>query len=105
MGFKLVCVSCRNSFSIGTDFTIEHTKNCRNCGKESHVLNQKFKPPKKKDKKRWQIVEFLIEKGFDFSSAYFPLADEKGKYIASLQVNYPQTMEDAKLFVQCFDKK
>src|SRR5690606_3033705 len=77
MGFKLVCTNCRISFSIGNDYQIEHSKRCRNCGQNAHLLHHKFKPPKKKDKKAWEIVKFLIDHGFDFSSAYVPLVNEK----------------------------
>jgi len=104
MGFKLVCTNCRISFSIGNDYQIEHSKRCRNCGQNAHLLHHKFKPPKKKDKKAWEIVKFLIDHGFDFSSAYVPLVNEKNEYWGNLQINYPKTMEEAKEFVKIISK-
>lgn len=101
MGFKLVCTNCQTSFSVGNDGQdIKNTAKCRTCGKPAHILHHKFKPPKKKDKKHWQIIEFLLQNGLDFSSASVPLIDEKNQFWGNLQVDYPQTLEEAKLFVQ-----
>lgn len=100
MGFKLVCNDCRVSFSIGNDNQVEYSKKCRNCGENAHLVHHKFKPPKKSDKKSWEIVEFLISHGFDFSSAYVPLTDCQGQYLGNLRVDYPKTMEEAKEFVK-----
>ena len=100
MGFKLVCTECRLSFSAGNETEVKHSKKCRSCGRPAHLLHHKFKPPKRTDKEKWQIVAFLISHGFDFSSAYIPLADQKAKYLGHLQIDYPQTMEEAKLFVE-----
>lgn len=72
---------------------------CRTCGKPAHILHHKFKPPKKKDKKAWRTVEFLIQNGFDFSSEYIPLIDDKNQFWGNLKVNYPDNLEDSKLFI------
>lgn len=101
MGFKLVCTNCRTSFSVGNDGQdIKNTAKCRTCTKPAYILHHKFKPPKKKDKKAWQIIEFLIQNGFNFSSASVPLVDDKNQFWGNLQVGYPQTMEEAQLFIQ-----
>lgn len=101
MGFKLVCIPCRNSFSVGNDGQdIKNTAKCRTCGKPAHILHHKFKPPKKKAKKEWKLVEILIKNGFDFSSAYVPLIDGKNQFWGNLQVGYPDNLEDAKSFIQ-----
>lgn len=98
MGFKLVCVPCRSSFSVGNELEIKNVVKCRNCGKPANILHHKFKPPKKEDKKKWELVELLIENGFDFSSAYIPFPTPGSP--VKLQVGYPQTMEEAAYFVK-----
>ncbi len=47
MGHKLICFKCRKSFSIGTDYSVEHSNVCPNCGNAMAMVDQKFKPPKK----------------------------------------------------------
>lgn len=51
------------------------------------------------------MIAFLVQNGFNFSSAYVPLVDDKGQFWGNLQVSYPQTMEEAKLFVEAFSQK
>jgi DNA-directed RNA polymerase subunit RPC12/RpoP len=46
MGHKLICFKCRKSFSIGTDYSVEHSNVCPNCGNAMAMVDQKFKPPK-----------------------------------------------------------
>jgi len=99
MGYKLVCVSCRTSFSVGNDLMeIKNKPNCRNCGKHAKILHHKFKPPKKTDKKAWERVRLLIENGFDFSSEYVGFPDEKSPI--KMRVQYPETLEETKEFIQ-----
>ena len=65
MGYKSVCLSCRKAFSQGTDFTkFQSDKLCPDCGKSMAFLSQRFRPPKKTDDKKWEVVIFLVEKGF-----------------------------------------
>lgn len=99
MGFKLVCVACRTSFSVGNDLTeIKNTEICRNCGKSAKLLHHKFKPPKKRDKKAWKRVELLIQNGFDFSSEYVPFPTENSPI--KIQINYPKTKGETLEFIQ-----
>lgn len=90
MGYKQVCFKCRKSFSIGTDSTVQHGSICPNCGDKMICVDQKFKPPKKSDDRRWEVVRYLVENGFRFQHI---LSDE-GKNITC-----PQTMKEAEDFV------
>lgn len=64
MGHKLICFKCRKSFSIGTDYSVEHSNVCPNCGNAMTIVDQKFKPPKKLDERQWEVVSFLVEHDF-----------------------------------------
>jgi hypothetical protein len=95
MGYKKVCFNCRKAFSLGTDFTIKHSSTCPECGDETSILDQKFKPPGNDDIKKWKVVEFLKNQGFIFQKVYSVI--KNGSY--SGQVKYPETMVEAKEFV------
>jgi predicted RNA-binding Zn-ribbon protein involved in translation (DUF1610 family) len=92
MGHKSVCLDCRKVFSQGTDFTkFKRDKVCPNCGKPMVFLSEKFKPPKKTDDKKWEVVSFFVENGFDYSTKiggddYF--------------ISYSETLEEAKEVVR-----
>jgi len=89
MGHKKVCFDCRKAYSInGLAFeNIQHT--CPECGLKAVIINHKFRPPKREDIKLWDLAKFMVDHGF-----YFGHVVENGVY-----VNYPVTMEDAKIFV------
>ena len=90
MGYKSVCLNCRKAFSQGTDYTnFQRDKLCPDCGNSMVFLSAKFRPPKKRDNKKWEVVEFLVENGFYYESIY------DGGYVI-----YPETMKEAKEFVE-----
>tara|TARA_R110002050_G_scaffold204327_1_gene339514 strand:- start:47 stop:349 length:303 start_codon:yes stop_codon:yes gene_type:complete len=94
MGYKNVCLNCLRVENLGTDYENFRTGNCPECSSEMIFVNHKFRPPKKNDKKRWELVKFLIARGFNFQS----VSDENGIY-----VTYPQSIEEAKEFVKKYE--
>jgi len=88
MGHKSVCLNCRKAYSQGTDFTkFKKDKICLDCGKPMVFLNEKFKPPKKADDKKWEVVKFFVENGFNYSTKI----GGNGFFIS-----YDETLEEAK---------
>ena len=55
------------------------------------LMPHRFRPPKKLDLKKWEVVEFLVLKGFKYGHVYRSV----GKY-----AKYPETMKDALEFVE-----
>ena len=94
MGHKKVCFNCRKAFSLYKNNAEAINLVCPECGEACRVLNQKFKPPKRDDLQKWEVVKFLVDSGFVFQNVYKEVT--KGVY---LQIPYPQNMPDAKEFV------
>ena len=92
MGYKTVCLNCRKAFNQGTDFEKFHIGNCPECGKLMLQVDQKFKPPKTADVKKWETAQFLIAHGFVYQRIY------ENKY-QSPYVKYPENLKEAKEFV------
>ena len=98
MGYKSVCLDCQKAFSQGTDFTkFNVDKVCPDCGKPMTFLSEKFKPPKKTDNKRWKVVKFFIENGFDYST--------KIKIDGDIFIGYDETLEEAKEVVRKYKEQ
>lgn len=95
MGHKAVCIPCRVSFSQGNDAESHISDKCPQCGGSMILLSQKFKPPKKKDDEKWEVVALLIEKGFHYSSAYRKLEDN-----LFVRADYPEKLRDVEDFVK-----
>ncbi len=88
-----ICLTCRKSFKRPE----KAKKLCSDCGNNIHVAHPNFSPPKSTDEKAWKVVEFLLERGFDFSG----WVQEVGGKNASLQrPGYPTTMTEAEQFVK-----
>ena|SRR5690554_9449 len=94
MGYKIVCLECRKAFSLGTDFSTNKEIICSDCGKEALLLPHRFRPPKKTDDKKWEIVHFLITNGFHYQHIYEELGNS-GNF-----VSYPENLREAKEFVE-----
>lgn len=91
MGYKSVCLDCKIAFSQGTDYTkFKNDKVCPNCGKAMAFLSEKFKPPRKTDDKKWEVVKFFVENGFDYSS----------KIGGDVFISYNETLEEAKEIIR-----
>ena len=57
-----------------------------------------------RDDKEWEIIEYLIRKGFVFHKIHEPLPvtnqDPTSRFISYALVPYPKTMEEALEFVE-----
>ena len=58
-------------------------------------MDVRFRAPKRSDDRQWKKVVFLVRHGFVFQKVYKQIGP--GAY---LRVRYPQTLEEARLFVQ-----
>lgn len=96
MGHKIVCLDCRKAFSLGTDLRTKKETVCPDCKKEALYLSHRFRPPKKTDDKKWEVVEFLVKNGFSYQHIY-----EEQKNTDSF-VTYPENLRDAKEFIERF---
>ena len=95
MGYKKVCFDCRKAFSVFGEDTSNINLVCPECGRQATLFNHKFRPPKKNNVKQWELVKFLKDNGFVYQHVYKKIGDDVLQQIA-----YPETMEDAKLFVE-----
>ncbi len=99
MGHKLVCLDCHRVENLGLDLTNLHIGKCPICSHEMMFVNHNFRPPKKNDKKGWELVKFLISEGFPFQHVY---QEGKSYYFRAQSenyVSYPKDMAETKEFV------
>ena len=100
MGYKNICLDCRKTFSLGTDFTKFRDSNCPNCGNKMTFVSHRFRPPKITDIKKWETVGYLVENGFRYHHIYKNISvSPNGLKSYSDYVEYPNNMGDAKEFV------
>ena len=91
MGYKNVCLNCKRVESLGTDYTAFRTGDCPECSTPMEFVSQKFRPPKRNDKKSWDVAALMISNGF----AYYTIRDSQG-----MPVPYPTTLHDAERFIE-----
>jgi hypothetical protein len=91
--FPFACFECRRSFKRGYEPGVAE-RPCPACGRAAYRLDRKFKPPPRNDIKQWQKVRFLYEHGFRFQSV--------PHVVPGQAVPYPETLAEARLFVQRF---
>ncbi|WP_196889853.1 hypothetical protein [Aureivirga sp. CE67] len=72
---------------------------CPICSNQMIFLNHKFRPPKKTEKKKWELVKFLIFNGFPFQHIYKNGKSDCFKTEADNYVAYPKNLHEAKEFV------
>jgi DNA-directed RNA polymerase subunit RPC12/RpoP len=104
MGNKSVCFNCKKSFSF---FNAEAQKVCPECKGEVFVYPHRFRTPKKDDIKKWAVVEYLKENDFFYQhiSKEYEYIDANGIVrICSGYVKIPETMREAKEFVEGYSK-
>lgn len=98
MGYKSVCLDCRKAYNNYLDLDQQKKEVCPDCGVIMHFLSHMFKPPKKSDAKKWKVVKYLVENGFNYYHTYdmveLGVYRELGKY--------PETMKEAEEFVKAF---
>ena len=92
MGTKHVCFNCRKSQNLGSNIENVRTSKCPQCGAEMKLMLHRFRPPKQTEQKKWDVVAFLVNEGFEYQHIY----DEEMK---NTFVPYPETMNEAKEFV------
>jgi len=104
MGKKL-CLTCRKSFNISFEDSILSNFKCPQCGKHAFVVTHRFRPPKVDDKRKWDIVKFLIDNGFSYQHIAIYEPDRHGikRFVAYVQ--YPENMLDAIEFVEKYKNK
>jgi DNA-directed RNA polymerase subunit RPC12/RpoP len=100
MGHKVVCLDCRISFSQGTDINDRRDAVCPDCSKQMILLPHRFRPPKKTEVKKWEIVKYLIEKGFYYQHIYETVETRGHINRPENYVEYPDNLRDAKVFVE-----
>ena len=90
--FPFVCFACRKSFKYPAQ--PEH-RVCPQCRGPMERLSRKFSAPKSTDLMQWRKVQYLVEHGFRFHTAYVPVAPG-----VMQSVDYPGTLQEAKAFVE-----
>lgn len=108
MGNKSVCFNCKKAFSLGTDITQPKHKLCPECNGEIFIYPHRFRPPSKNDTKKWEVVKFLKEYDFYYQHLYeeYEHLDENGSLkILTRTTKYPETMREAKDFVNKYSTK
>lgn len=94
MGHKKVCLDCKITFNRYFDSGSELTYHCPECGKSMTLLPHRFRPPKKTEDKKWEVVKFLVDNHFYYQHISDPETIDKTVY-----VKYPDNLRDAKEFV------
>ena len=69
---------------------------CPDCGVKMIKVNHKFKPPKKSEIKKWEVVKFLLENGFIYQHIY-DNSDKKPPYL-----EYPEDLKNAIEFANIY---
>ncbi|MCK0137424.1 hypothetical protein [Arenibacter sp. S6351L] len=100
MGFKNVCFDCKKAFNQGTDLNNIGESKCPDCGKLMKQITHRFRPPKQKDKKKWEVAKFLMERGFLYEHVYERIYEVRGITVLANYATYPENMRDAKEFVE-----
>nr|WP_298995195.1 hypothetical protein [uncultured Polaribacter sp.] len=61
-------------------------------------MPHRFRPPKKQDERKWNVVKYFVSEGFEYQHIY----DDE---IINTYVPYPETMKQAKEFVKKYAKQ
>ena len=95
--FPFVCFACRKSFKYPAQ---PEPRVCPQCRRPMERLSRKFSAPRSTDLMQWRKVQYLVEHGFRFHTAYVPVAPG-----VSRSVDYPQTLQQAKAFVEFIEAR
>ena len=93
MGAKHVCFTCRKAFN--TQYDAIGPTTCPDCGQAVAVLNQRFRPPKKREVAKWEVAKYLLDHRFYYHPVYANL-------YGGQSVKYPENMQEAKEFVVAY---
>lgn len=102
MGHKKLCLHCRKVFNRDFDPGSGHDYKCPDCGRSMILMPHRFRPPKRIDDKKWEVVKLLIENGFKYQLLY-DYIEVEGKLQAVL-VKYPESLREAKEFIEKYRK-
>ena len=92
MGYKLVCFDYRKAFNVSVDYLEREPKVCSNCAGPATLLSHRFRPPSRNALKKWEVVRFLHQHGFDYDHV------PNGVSYAP----YPENLPAAKEFVKTY---
>ena len=100
MGYKNVCFDCKKAFNRGINLNNIREYKCPDCGKLMEQVTHRFRPPKQKDTKKWEVAIFLMESGFLYEHVYKRIYEIRGVTVLANYATYPENMRDAKEFVE-----
>jgi DNA-directed RNA polymerase subunit RPC12/RpoP len=66
---KWACFTCRKSFTRVRSVTVPEDVVCPDCKTKATDMGHLFKPPSKRDIRRWKIMEILGRNNFSFRDA------------------------------------
>lgn len=95
MGYKIVCFKCRKAFNAPAGSRITPATRCPDCGGPVARLWHRFRPPRRNAVRKWEVVKFLHQYGFDYFD-HFPGTSSRN------YAEYPTTMLAAKEFVKSY---
>lgn len=90
--FPFVCIHCRKSFKYPAQ---PERRICPQCRGPMERLSRKFSAPKSSDRMQWRKVQYLVEHGFRFHTAFVQVAPGVAR-----SVDYPRTLREARDFVE-----
>ncbi len=90
-----VCLECKKSFK-----RIKPVSKCPECKNEVYTLHPNFKPPKMNDLAAWELVAFLIHKGFNFSGWVKKKSANNRDIGLMYRPGYPKNLKEAKEFIK-----
>lgn len=105
MGYKKVCLGCRLVFNRPFDPGSGLPYSCPSCQQKMKLYPHRFRPPAKTDHRKWAVVRFLAEQGFNYERILLRHERIPGGGTVAHFVPYPETMRDAVLFVQQYKSK
>ena len=101
MSNKNLCFSCKKAFSTDVNFNEIKESKCPECGKIMTKVSHRFRPPKKTDDKKWEIVKYLVEHGFVYQHIYEKVyVNSNGTLSYENYAEYPENIKDAIDFVE-----
>lgn len=102
MGYKKVCIDCRKAFNYSLESGEAQSLTCPQCGGSMIELYHLFQPPKTTDKKKWDVVRYLVSQGFRYHHIReTELYDDMGRLVGVKgYVRYPETMREAIEFAE-----
>ncbi len=92
MGHKNVCINCQKAYNMGMNHEDIREGNCPECGMKMIPVSHRFRPPKKTENKKWEVVKYYLSNGFFYHHIKDPGCNS--------WVPYPEDMRGAKEFVK-----